>query len=104
MLSTVLTTGLAALVIWALYSAVRPRAAFVIRVRAGVPRVVRGTVKPAFVAEVAEVCRRHNVQEAAVSGVKRDNRIALAFSGSISESCRQQLRNVWSLSGWSARL
>ena len=28
--------------------------------------------------------------------------VALAFSGDIPPSCRQQLRNLWHLSGWSA--
>jgi hypothetical protein len=29
-------------------------------------------------------------------------RIVLAFSADMPEVCRQQLRNIWNLSGWSA--
>jgi hypothetical protein len=96
------TVALAALILWALYSVARPRPAFVIRISSGLPRVARGTVPPAFVAEVAEVCRRHRVQNATVAGLAHDRRIALAFSGDISPTCGQQLRNLWSISGWAA--
>ncbi len=30
-------------------------------------------------------------------------RIVLTFSGHVPETCRQQLRNIWNLSGWSAK-
>ena len=96
------TIAFTALIVWALYSVGRPRPAFVIRITAGVPSVARGTVTPAFIAEIAEVCRRHRVQSGTVSGVVQDRRIALAFSGDLSSPCRQQLRNLWSISGWSA--
>jgi hypothetical protein len=102
-LPLLLTLALGALILWALYSVGRPRPAFVIRIQSGLPHVARGTVPPAFVAEVAEVCRRHRVQNATVTGLVNDRRIALAFSGDISQTCGQQLRNVWSISGWSAR-
>jgi Protein of unknown function (DUF3634) len=97
-----LTVALTALILWALFSVARPRPAFVVRLESGVPRVARGTVTPAFVAEVAEVCRRHGVQNGTVIGIVNDRRIALAFSGDITPNCRQQLRNLWSISGWSA--
>jgi Protein of unknown function (DUF3634) len=101
-LALVLTLALAALVLWALWSAARPRDAFVVRIAAGVPRVARGTVTNAFVAQVGDVCRRHGVRDGAVRGVVKDGRIALAFSAGISAPARQQLRNLWSISGWSA--
>jgi hypothetical protein len=97
-----LTVALTLLIVWALYSVARPRPAFVIQIESGVPRVARGTVAQAFVGEVADVCRRHGVQNGTVAGVVRDRRIALVFSGEISAMCGQQLRNLWSMSGWSA--
>jgi hypothetical protein len=103
MLSSVLTVAVAAALIWAIYSVARPRPAFVIKIESGTPRVSRGTVTQAFVGEVAEVCRRHGVQHGTVTGIVNDRRIALAFSGDISRAAGQQLRNLWSLSGWSAR-
>ncbi len=93
---------LVALVAWALWSASRPRSAFVIRIVAGAPRVAQGTVTPAFLHEVGQTCRRHGVSDAVVRGLVRGQRIALAFSGGMPEPCRQQLRNQWGLSGWSA--
>ena len=103
MIALVLTIALAALVLWALRSVSRPPAAFVVRIVKGSPRVARGTVTPAFVQEIGEVCRRHGVRDGAVHGVvQQEGRIALAFSGNMSAACRQQLRNLWSLSGWSA--
>jgi Protein of unknown function (DUF3634) len=90
-----------ALIVWALISVARPRPAFVVRIESGVPRVARGTVAPAFVAEIADACRRHSVQTGTVTGVVNDRRIALAFSGDFSATCGQQLRNVWFMSGWS---
>jgi Protein of unknown function (DUF3634) len=88
--------------LWAIWSAARPRPAFVVRIASGVPRVARGTVAGAFLSDVGDVCRRHGVRDGAVLGVVKEGRIALEFSGDISAPCRQQLRNVWSISGWSA--
>jgi hypothetical protein len=101
MFPLLLTVALAALIVWALISVARPRPAFVVQIRSGVPTVARGTIAPAFVAEIADACRRHRVQSATVTGVVNDGRIALAFSGDISASCGQQLRNLWSTSRWS---
>jgi len=68
----------------------------------GVARPARGQVTRAFVQEVGEVCRRHGIRRGEVRGVAADRRIVLAFSGDMPETCRQQLRNIWNLSGWSA--
>jgi hypothetical protein len=56
-----------------------------------------------FVREVGEVCRRHGVRRAEVRGIDEGRRIVLTFSGDMPETCRQQLRNIWNLSGWSTR-
>jgi hypothetical protein len=85
-------------IIWA---ALRPRCAFVVRIRDGVPRVAAGTLTRAFLQEIEDTCARHALRAGVVRGVARNGRIALAFSRSISPPCRQQLRNLWTLKGWS---
>jgi Protein of unknown function (DUF3634) len=90
----------AALAFWA---AIRPRRAFVVQVKWGMPRAVRGVVTPAFLDQVRRVCDEGGVQSATVSGLVRGRRIMLAFSGSIPPGGQQQLRNWWAMSGWSAR-
>jgi hypothetical protein len=94
--------ALIALVIWGIWTACRPRANFVVRIREGVPRVTRGQVTRSFVQEIREVCRQHDVRHGEVRGVAVGRRITLAFSGDLPEPCRQQLRNIWNLSGWSS--
>ena len=94
--------GLGLLVAWGVWSACHPHPVFVVRVTDGVPRLVRGKVTPAFLQEIGETCDRHGVRQGVVRGVANGSRIALAFSGDISTPCRQQLRNIWTLSGWSA--
>jgi Protein of unknown function (DUF3634) len=69
----------------------------------GVARAARGQVTRTFVREVGEVCRRHGVRRAEVRGIDEGRRIVLSFSGDLPEPCRQQLRNIWNVSGWSNR-
>jgi hypothetical protein len=102
MLPLVLVLAMAAAILWALWSASRARPAFVVAITRGEPRVVQGTVKQAFLQEAREVCGRHGVEDGRVRGVVKDGRIALEFSDSVPAQCRQQLRNVWVSSGWSA--
>jgi hypothetical protein len=96
-----LKLGLGALVAWGLWSAFRPRPAFVVRIRGGVPWVAKGTVTQAFVHQIGESCSRHQVKRGEVRGVIEGRRIALSFSRGMPTACRQQLRNVWTLIGWS---
>jgi hypothetical protein len=97
----VLQLGLAALVVWALWTALRPRSAFIVRIKGGVPRVAEGTVTRAFLQEIAETCERHGVSHGVVRGVVKGQRITLAFPRGMPPPCQQQLRNIWALSGWS---
>ena len=96
-----LQLGLAALVAWALWLALRPRPAFVVRIKGGVLRVTRGTVTRSFLHQIAETCSRHGVSHGVVRGVVKGRRITLAFTGRMPPACQQQLRNLWALSGWS---
>jgi Protein of unknown function (DUF3634) len=102
MLPLVLLLAMTAAILWALWSASGKRPAFVVKIGRGEPRVVQGTVTQAFLQEAREACGRHGVEDGRVRGVVKDGRIALEFSDSIPAQCRQQLRNVWVLSGWAA--
>lgn len=96
LLAVVLVVG------WAVYSACRPRALFVIRIADGVPRAVRGQVTRGFLRDVAETCAHHGVRGGTIRGIAAGRRINLVFSGDIPDPCRQQIRNIWGVSGWSA--
>jgi hypothetical protein len=88
-----------ALVLAGLWYAFQPRYAFFVRIEAGRARVTAGKVTPAFLQRVAEACARNGVARGWVGGVQRRRRVSLVFSRTIPESCRQQLRNEWCLSG-----
>jgi hypothetical protein len=83
---------------WFLWFMLRPQCAFVVRLDHGVPKLVQGTVSQAFVLDVADICTRHGVNDCVVRGVKRRDRISLAFSDGMPAACRQQLRNLWTMS------
>jgi hypothetical protein len=102
MFPLILLITVTGLILWAIWWVIRPRAAFVVQIERGLPRAVQGTVTPAFLQEVREVCGRHGVQDGFVRGVASDRRIRLEFSAGMPATCQQQLRNLWSLSGWSA--
>lgn len=72
---------------------------FVVRVRRGVPIVTRGTVTPAFVADLAEVLRQHGVRRGAVYGARRGGAVVIGFSPGFPQGARQKVRNVWSMHG-----
>jgi len=85
-----------------LYTICRPWPVFVVRVRDGVPKATRGQVTRGFLRDVAETCARHGVQDGEVRGIVDGRRINLVFSAGIPAPCRQQIRNVWGVSGWTA--
>jgi hypothetical protein len=85
-----------------LFTIVRPRPVFVVRIRDGVPRAARGQVTRGFLQDVAETCARHGVENGVVRGLVAGRRINLGFSRGIPGPCRQQIRNLWGVSGWSA--
>jgi len=93
----VLLAGAAA--VWLL---ARPPAVFVVRIREGQPRPAQGTVTPAFLALVRQLCEDHGLQAAEIRGVPRGPRISLWFSRGVPAAFRQQLRNWWATSGWPA--
>jgi Protein of unknown function (DUF3634) len=101
-LELLLKIGLAAMAAAILWSAFRPRAVFVVRIKDGLPRVASGTVTRAFLQQIGDTCSRHAVRGGIVRGVAKNRRIALVFSRNIAPACQQQLRNLWTLQGWTA--
>ena len=90
------------LAVWVFWLVLRPGCAFVVRFSGGGARAVKGVATRAFLERVREICSQYSVPRATVRGVIHGQRISLAFSRGIPPSGRQQLRNWWSLSGWSA--
>ncbi len=83
-----------------IYQAARPRDVFRIEVEGGRATIAAGVVLPAFARDVAEICARNQVNRASVRGVVQGKRIVLVFSSSLGPACRQQIRNVWTSTGW----
>jgi hypothetical protein len=99
-LSLLISVVLLGLVGWGLWQVVQPRSVFVIRIEAGHPRVVRGTVTRSFLSQVDEICQHHGVSQGTIRGQARASQIALEMSGPFPAPCRQQIRNLWVMSGW----
>ena len=97
-----LTLALLGMIGWGVWQALQPRSVFVVKVDRGVPRVTHGHVTRAFLASIGEACRHHGVTRGTVRGKAHGNQIALEFRGDFPAPCRQQLRNVWVMSGWAA--
>lgn len=87
---------------WALWQAARPRAEFRVQVVDGQAQAVEGTVTPAFLERVREVCAAHGVGHGTIAGRAHGRLIRLWFSREIPPNGRQQLRNWWATFGWSA--
>jgi hypothetical protein len=94
--------ALVGLVGWAVWKACQPRSVFRIRIDAGEPRVVSGTVTKSFLGEIRDLCQHHGVTKGTILGQPRGTQIALELRGPFPPECRQQLRNIWVMSGWSA--
>ncbi len=94
------TVAVLALVGAVAWYALQPRCAFVVHVIGGMPRVTSGTVTPAFLDRVRELCAEHTVSRVVIRGIIRGNHISLACSGDLPPAAQQQLRNWWALSGW----
>lgn len=90
------------LVVLGVYLVWHRHAAFVVRFGGGTARAVRGQMTRRFLREIAEACARHGVRRGTIRGIPEGRRINLVFSPGIPEPCRQQIRNLWGVSGWSA--
>lgn len=89
-------------VIWGLWRASRGSEVFSVRIVEGQPTRDQGTVTAAFLQEVNEIARQHQIVAGRVWGVaKLGGRISLQFSPQFPPDAQQQLRNWWVVSGWS---
>jgi hypothetical protein len=94
---------LSGLFLYVMWKASRPPRVFVIVIANGEPTPSVGIVTPAFLQIVREIAAEHRIESGRVWGeAARANRIRLAFSPSFPAAARQQLRNWWAASGWSA--
>jgi hypothetical protein len=98
----VFVLSVAGAVAWALWRNSRPRALFRVRLVAGQPSAIDGTVTPAFVARLRELASAHDLDSAVVSGFAHEGVIRLHFSRDVPDAPRQQLRNWWAMHGWHA--
>jgi hypothetical protein len=73
------------------------RHAFIVRMKHGKPRLLKGKLTAAFLEELAEVCRESGVRHGWLGGIRRGKRISLVFSWHFSAPVRQRLRNLWML-------
>jgi hypothetical protein len=101
--SVVLLVSATLLIGWGLYAVCRPKPIFIVRITDGVPRISRGQVTRGFLQDIADACDRHGIRNGEIQGLAVRRRINLIFSRQIPISCQQQVRNLWSLSGWSGR-
>jgi hypothetical protein len=99
-LQLAITLLLVGLIGWALWYVCQPRSVFVIRLVDGHPQIVRGTVTRAFLNQVDEICQHHGVTAGTIRGQERGRQIGLEMRGSFPPACRQQIRNLWVMSGW----
>ena len=84
-------------VAWLVVVALKTRYEFMILIVDGRPRLKSGTVTPAFLATVADVCHAAGVSRGWVGGVRQGKLVSLRFSRSLPPSARQRLRNDWQL-------
>jgi hypothetical protein len=94
--------GIAGAVAWALWRSSRPRPIFAVRITAGQPSAVEGTVTSAFLVRLRELAAAHQLSETEVAGFAHDGVIRLHFSRDVPDAARQQLRNWWAMHGWNA--
>jgi hypothetical protein len=70
-------------------------AIFVIRIREGTARAVRGTVRTEFLSVISDLCGDHGIQKGEIRGVPHGQFVRLTFSRRLPQGFRQELRNWW---------
>jgi hypothetical protein len=86
-------------VVWFGWSALKARNAFVIRIAGGRARLQIGTVTPAFLAAVGEICHASNIACGWIGGIRHGKLTRLRFSRHFSLGSQQRIRNEWHLTG-----
>ena len=67
---------------------------FVVRVRSGEPRLVRGRLPQSLLDEIADVVRVSRVSAARLRVVRRSGQPSLTIHGDVDDAGAQRLRNV----------
>jgi len=70
---------------------------FLVYVAGPLPRVLKGKVTAAFLAEVTEVCREAGIRRGLLGGMRKGKRTVLVFSWHFPRGIRQRLRNLWAI-------
>jgi hypothetical protein len=99
---TLVVLAIAGSLAWVLWRNSRPRPVFMVRLAAGQPSAIDGTVTPAFLVRLREIAAAHQLLDAEVAGFAHDGVIRLHFSRGVPAAARQQLRNWWAMHGWNA--
>jgi len=73
----------------------RPRPAFVIRVREGKVSVARGRLSKKLLEDCQHLISESNIRRATIKGFSKAGRIKLRFSRHIPPSYHQRFRNIW---------
>jgi Protein of unknown function (DUF3634) len=68
---------------------------FMVKIKRGEPRVVKGKVTIEFLDEIRATCREYGVAAGWIGGMRRGKTIALRFSNNFPPDCQQRLRNTW---------
>lgn len=77
------------------WSALRPRYEFVLRIRDGQVTPVRGKVTAAFLEVATEIVRENGVERGWIAGERHGKRVRLAVSHGFPAGPAQRLRNAW---------
>jgi hypothetical protein len=72
-----------------------PRFEFRVRITDGSLQTTKGRVRRDFLDQLGPLCRELNIQRGWIGGVRRHGRVTLVFSREFPDSCRQQIRNLW---------
>ena len=102
-LKVVVSALMLAAIGYVVWRAGRMPAVFGVHIRDGQPDTAWGTVTPAFLDTVQELCRDHGVTTGEIRGCSQTGLIRLWFSAEIPEGFRRQLRNWWTISGWTLK-
>ena len=70
---------------------------FLVHVAQPLPRVLKGKVTAAFLAEFAEVCKDTGIRRGWLGGIRKGKRTVLVFSWHFPPGTRQRLRNLWAI-------
>jgi hypothetical protein len=73
----------------------RPRPAFVIRVRDGKVSLARGRLSKKFLEDCQNLISECGIPHATIRGFSKADRVSLRFSRHVPASCHQRFRNIW---------